>query len=51
MKIHQLPIPRNEKFILDEYAAYGAKPILLDDGRPISMKLAKQLGYVLEAAE
>jgi hypothetical protein len=51
MKIAQTSIPRNEKFILDEYAAYGLKPILLSDGRPVSMKLAKQLGYDLERAE
>ena len=48
MKTAQTRMPRNEQFILDEYAANGLKPILLTDGRPISIKLARQLGYVLE---
>lgn len=51
MKTVQAPIPRNEKFILDEYAAHGIKPVLLRDGRPMSMQLARQLGHALEKAE
>ncbi|MDB5937579.1 MAG: hypothetical protein JWQ01_4923 [Massilia sp.] len=51
MKTAQAPIPRNERFILAEYAAHGFKPVLLTDGRPMSMQLARQLGHVLEKAE
>ncbi len=39
---------RNERFILDEYRANGLQPVLMDDGRPVSLTIARQNGAKLE---
>lgn len=38
---------RNERFILDEYRANGLQPVLMDDGRPVSLTIARQNGAKL----